>query len=671
MAHTSENMARSVSFQEAYDENDTQKKFLAQRTELCTQRGISSTLSALPVLNMDLFAQVKQASIRLYAYTNRFISQISRYLTNRNVVFALFNSDAYLLKLYGDKNRLEELSSIHLQRMSDWCENAIGPTAVSIGLSLNQPCITKGKENYQEILSEYAICFAPCALDNGSIANTYLMMGGIAMIIPLADMHPDYLMTTVALASDIVLHMFMSESLHKLYYSDEHGMLTIDKNIYTGNAAIIYYSDNIFKIFDIPHENLYFRKIESLFDPLPDNRRFWTILEEKERVIKQSIELTIEGRTNNYIITTEPYQQSNLAISGIRFFITSPRNLITRISQATGNNALHTFNDIIGHSPAISRVIRQAKAIANADGNVLIIGEDGTGKDIFAQAIHNESSRKGHPYFTVNCASIPRDMLSSVLFGYQPGSVAFSPASSNIGCLELANTGTLYLDNIDEIPLDLQALLLSTVEKRSFRKAGSQLATASDIRIIASTKKNLNDLVLKQKFRSDLYYQLISLHITLPPLRERDNDIISLAESFLKDPRWNSGSTRDIVLSNDTKRLLMKLPWKGNVLELYNLINGIMQINPFITIIEPQHIIDYMSDGGELPEDYESYRKYVPSGKHKLTREILENALKANGYNKKKTAEKLGISRRTIYRYLEKYAIPDLEAAPSDSGSSL
>lgn len=634
---------------------------LSKRCSLCAQKGIPANRKSFPLISSEEFAQAKRSSIRLYAYANRIVAILSKYLTDSKAVFALFNQDACLLKLYGQPDTLTELSQKGLCRMSDWQENSIGANAVSVGLTYNLPVAACGGDNYSSLLADYAVYFAPCALENDSGTSAPYVFGGIALILPQEKSHPDYLMTTVAAAEDIVLHIFMADSLHKAYYSDENGMITVDINVQNGKTSIIYHDQNIFKVFAIPCMDLYFKKVDTLFDLPPANQRFWSILDNRERVSCLNIDLTVQGHTDLYQITTEPYQQNGLSLAGMRFYVTSPRNLSSKISKNIGNNAVMTFSDIIRQSAVMQNVVRQAKAIADSDSNVLIMGESGTGKDIFAQAIHNASQRCRNPFLVINCAAFPRDFLAGRLFGYQDGAFSQAPGKSNIGSFELANTGTLYLDDIDELPLELQSTLLDAIEQRYFRRVGSQTQIISDVRIIASTKANLVQLIGEKKFRADLYYRLSTLHLNLPPLRERGQDSTLLAEEFVKKAAMRLKRNAPIVLPCDSKKLIKQLNWDGNVRELQNVMESIVQLNPTLDVIDPAYIIENLSSAGTLPRDYDSYGRFIPPSSRNLTKDIVEDALKACHYNKSLAAQRLNISRRTLYRYLERLHLNDSE----------
>ena len=194
-----------------------------------------------------------------------------------------------------------------------------------------------------------------------------------------------------------------------------------------------------------------------------------------------------------------------------------------------------------------------AKAVAKSESNVLILGESGVGKDIFAQAIHNASDRRDKPFLALNCAALPRDLIASELFGYEGGAFTGAKKNGNIGKFQLADTGTIFLDEIGDMPLDLQATLLRVIEQKKFMRVGSSSITNVDVRIIAATNANIQKLIDQKKFRADLYYRLSTLQFTIPPLRERGSDIILLAEYFIQAVSRRINKPNVMTLSNEAK----------------------------------------------------------------------------------------------------------------------
>ena len=228
------------------------------------------------------------------------------------------------------------------------------------------------------------------------------------------------------------------------------------------------------------------------------------------------------------------------------------------------------FDNIVGASEALRRVMREVETVAPTDSTVLIYGETGTGKELIARAVHNLSSRKAHTFVKLNCAAIPASLLESELFGHEKG--AFTGATNQrIGRFELAHRGTIFLDEVGEIPLELQPKLLRVLQEREFERLGSTRTIQTDARLIAATNRDLKSMMESDKFRSDLYYRLNVFPVRVPPLRERPEDIPMLVRHFVQE--FNRRNNRNIeVIPSDTMNALTRYAWPGNVRELQNVI---------------------------------------------------------------------------------------------------
>jgi formate hydrogenlyase transcriptional activator len=236
------------------------------------------------------------------------------------------------------------------------------------------------------------------------------------------------------------------------------------------------------------------------------------------------------------------------------------------------------YHAIIGQSFALRKVLQIAERVAVGDSTVLLLGETGTGKELIARAIHNRSNRRNRSLVKLNCAAIPSGLLESELFGHERG--AFTGAiTQKVGRLELADQGSLFLDEIGDIPLELQPKLLRVLQEREFERLGSTRTKRVNVRFVAATHRDLEGMILEKQFRSDLYYRLNVVPIFLPPLRERPEDIPQLVQHFVQQFAGKSGKTIDII-PTDTMDALRRYPWPGNIRELENLIERGVILSP-------------------------------------------------------------------------------------------
>lgn len=304
------------------------------------------------------------------------------------------------------------------------------------------------------------------------------------------------------------------------------------------------------------------------------------------------------------------------------------------------------FEDILGSSRVIKEAIKVAQKIAPTDANVLLLGETGTGKEVFANAIHTGSKRSKNSFVAINCSAFPKELLESELFGHKAGAYT-SAIKDKKGLIELANNGTLFLDEIGEMNIDLQAKILRVIETGEFIKVGDEKTTKSDVRIIAATNRDLKKEAEEGNFRKDLYYRLNVFTIELPALRDRVEDIPVLANHFLflYAAREHKAG---LLLSKEALQLLSNQPWHGNIRELRNVIERAVILTDGNSIL-PEH----------LPYEIQ---KQSNSSANNLTlssveKKHIEKVLQHTKGNKTKAAEYLGIGLTTLYRKIEEYGI--------------
>lgn len=321
-------------------------------------------------------------------------------------------------------------------------------------------------------------------------------------------------------------------------------------------------------------------------------------------------------------------------------------------------SAIYTFNDIIHKSKVIDEQIALAKKMAVSGSTVLISGESGVGKELFAQSIHNHSNRRNNPFVALNCASFPSELIASELFGYEAGAFTDASKKGHMGKFELANSGTLFLDEISELPYDSQSKLLRVLETWVISRLGGTKEIPVDVRLIAASNKDLKSMVEKGLFREDLYYRLNSLTLRIPPLRQRPDDIALLADFFLKQSaRQNAHKPKK--LRADALGALQGHDWPGNVRELKNVMTAITILSKD-DVITADTIKKYGFSNGVVNTpiyDGPSEEK-ISSIKREISRQyaklLTESLLLANG-NKRRAAEMIGVSVRTFYRMLDKY----------------
>lgn len=361
---------------------------------------------------------------------------------------------------------------------------------------------------------------------------------------------------------------------------------------------------------------------------------FGNIADGVQAIKNGAFDYIVKGNDNNRII---PLLHQAMEL------VTTRKDTAIKISDKVASG----FETIIGESPLIKNAIRLAGKIADSDSIVLLLGETGTGKEVFANAIHHNSKRKNNSLVAINCSAFNKELLEGELFGHKAG--AYTGATKDKkGLIEMAEGGTLFLDEIGELNIELQAKLLRVLENGQFIKLGDTRISKADVRIIAATNRNLQKQVELGQFREDLYYRLNVFTIELPSLRDRDEDIPALANYFLK--RFVEKENRNAVhLSKTTVQLLQQYIWKGNIRELKN-------------VIERSVIL---VDGAEILPEHLPYeiQKQNARGEHELSlaaveKQHIQKILLYTKGNKAKAARLLEIGLATLYRKMEEYEIP-------------
>lgn len=438
---------------------------------------------------------------------------------------------------------------------------------------------------------------------------------------------------------------------HKLQYKSKE-LLTVIDSVNEG-IIILDKDNNIVSINRYIKDKFKIKYSELIGKPAP--RILPQQIAEKMKksvcgIEEEQLSLSFGGREFEFLFSMRPIVLDKEAEGAVITF--KDFNKLQRsVFSASEKNPLMTFNGIIGSSLKFSQVKEQAKMIAGQSMPVLLLGESGTGKELFARAIHSESDRKNKIFMAINCGAIPESLVESELFGYEKG--AFTGASSNgkMGKFELAKDGTIFLDEIGDLPLHMQVKLLRVLEEKELTRVGGSNAIKVNPRIIAATNKDLKEMVERKEFREDLFYRLNVIPINIPPLRERPQDIPELAEYFVR--RYNAIYDKDITgFTDEARNALLAYSWPGNVRELQNLVE-------YAINFEKGNKIGLDVIKNRIAEGKEEFRNGGNSLKEMVAeyeKKIINDMIKCYGEGteaKRIIAEKLGISTATLYRKLE------------------
>ncbi|WP_407310401.1 sigma 54-interacting transcriptional regulator [Desulfosporosinus sp. SB140] len=382
---------------------------------------------------------------------------------------------------------------------------------------------------------------------------------------------------------------------------------------------------------------------------LLDDKKLWLAVERGE---------LFSGPIRGKRVATQLYCdvvpiKNNEAIEGAVITIKDIQQIKKLVKEATVSEIETHFSQIIGNSAKMSELKAMALHVAPSKATLLIQGESGTGKELLARAIHQSSNRKGHAFIAINCGAIPENLLESELFGYEEGSFTGARRGGKMGKFELAHNGTIFLDEIGDMPLHLQVKILRVLQERRVERIGSTRSIPLDVRVIAATHRDLDEMVKTGEFREDLYYRLNVIPLTIPPLRERQEDIPVLIQFYLD----HYSTVTEKVVRGITPEAIAKLahyPWPGNVRELGNVIEYCVTMVVGDTIT-PENLPQ------RIKEDFRPGPKNTSLNLKQLEREAIMKALTVadSEGHKEDAANLLGISRATLYRKIKEYQIAE------------
>jgi PAS domain S-box-containing protein len=361
------------------------------------------------------------------------------------------------------------------------------------------------------------------------------------------------------------------------------------------------------------------------------------------------------GEIINLISNTTVIQEGENILGAVESF--TPEENIYRVAfRLTNQEQTNVFDKIIGHSQGIKKLKKMVLDVAKTSSTILITGESGTGKELFARAIHHASLRAKEPFITINCSAIPDSLLESELFGYERGAFTGAKHEGKPGLFELARGGTIFLDEIGDMPLHLQVKILRVLQEKTIQKVGGTKNIPVDVRIIAATHRNLKEQMEKKLFREDLYYRLNVIPLTIPPLRERREDIVLLVNYLCE--KYSASLQKEIRgLSPDAFQILYHYSWPGNVRELENAMEYAINFVPAGSIITRDYLPPWLGTQPALPAlDPDNFKDRLQLSE----RQVLMEALEQTGTSlaaKKEIARNLNIGLATLYRKLKKHGL--------------
>ncbi|MGG5252474.1 sigma-54-dependent Fis family transcriptional regulator [Neobacillus sp. SM06] len=559
----------------------------------------------------------------------------------------LCDEKGYLLKVIGDPEPLANAEKIQFVRGANWSEAAIGTNAIGTAIFERRPIQIFSYQHYA-IATQSWTCSASPILDAAG-----KMIGVLNISGPYEKVHPHTLGMIVSTVKAIEYELQLKEKTEK----NEQMMSYLEETTNTLNDGIIVLNEKgqiiktnriLQQILQIQANDMEGENITKILAS-PEIAVF---LATNQEIADAEVKLTVHktGKPISVLLNAKPITRGNQLI-GALLTIKEIKRVRQLVNHLSGNQAKVTFHEIIGKNEKFLSCIQEAKLAAQTDATVLLMGASGTGKDLFAQAIHNESSRREGPFIAINCGGIPRDLLGSELFGYVEGAFTGARKGGNAGKFELADGGTLFLDEIGEMSLEMQVLLLRVLQNREVARIGGSKVVPVNVRIIAATNKDLKKEVQQGNFREDLYFRLNVMPIQIPSLRERSDDIPLLVAYFSGQIAASLQKPKPKIL-NEVITVLKSYPWPGNVRELNNLIERAIvrsANNELSAALFPPDI-------SESKQPFSEDTFLLSKKDERKRQDLLESIKKFNG-NFSKAAAYLGVSRSTLYRQMKRYNI--------------
>ncbi|MFP3156265.1 sigma 54-interacting transcriptional regulator [Lachnospiraceae bacterium ZAX-1] len=614
-----------------------------------------------PLLSLQALYDRRNSNKALYEIAKSFMEYLYTITKDSDFAIIFADADGYVLELIGDPNimHIAACKGIPLTEGALRSERAIGTNAIGTPLTTQNPIQLYADEHYASLSSDWTCSGAPILLDNELL--------GVLCISGHRDKVHLHTLGMALAASEAIVRQLSIHRANKKAITMKNQLQTAIDSLHVGtflldeNYNITSVNSLTLRVLETDSNDIIGTSYKVFFPELDLLSRQDNIYD--EATVFQSNTETLEVYVNVKYVSSSSYTNNESCLITFR----RAEYIQKLVNKVIGSDAHYNFNNIIGTSHVMENVKQQARLVANTNTNILITGESGTGKELFAQSIHNSSPFRGGPFIAINCGALPKDLVESELFGYDSGAFTGAKKEGRAGKFELANNGTIFLDEIGDMPYEVQVKLLRVIQEKKITRVGGTKAISLNVRIITATNVDLGKAIESHTFRSDLYYRLNVFNISIPPLRNRDSDIMLLAVYFIE--KYQNPNYEPITYVDSTvKEAFIHYPWPGNIRELENIIERacILTIDGKVSLSSiPDNIKNYVFHNNSISSSRHSSDNLIclnPSMKDTLSASEAEKALiiehiQCSHGNIKKASDSLGINRRTLYRKIQKYSI--------------
>lgn len=571
------------------------------------------------------------------------MENIYRLVCNSGFAIFLADKDGYILEVVGDKDILDRAEELNFVKGELWSEKSVGTNAIGTSLYLNKPVQTIGSEHYRFNQHPWTCSSAPIYDEYNNLIGCINMSGNSYN----AQSHTLGLVTEAAQSIQKQMALLVSYKLLNITFdSISEGMMVINENM-----KIIRINGSGLRILNVSLEEAMNMDINKVLKGI----NFEIFIEEENKPLNNyECDFSLNDRNFKCIINVYSLN-SNGKRNGAVITFTEVEMVHKLVNKFVGYTAKYEFKDIITNSLEMKKMIILAKKAAESDCNILIQGESGTGKELVAQSIHNFSSRSKGPFVAVNCASIPSDLVESELFGYDKGAFTGALKEGHPGKFELADGGSIFLDELGELPLDIQSKLLRVLDNGKVVRVGGINEKQLNVRIIGATNRDLKSEVSNRNFREDLFYRLSVMPINIIPLRKRIDDIDLLFNYFVNKLN-EKNSSKFVNVEKAYIEELKKYDWPGNIRELRNVVERDYYLSEN-EIININNVYDEHKLDSNEKEKYTICEEDEILPLEKVEEKSIIAAIEKCNGNVMLASKLLKIGRATLYRKIKKYGI--------------
>ena len=625
-------------------------RIIQRSLERSAEYGIDPLLDGAPEstrLSSSAIEERINDQIEFYSLAREQLDSLYKLLKGTGFCMALADRDGYVLYVVGDSDLIEHFKRRRCIPGYRWTERDMGTCAIGLVLEERIPIFLPGDRMYAALAQKISNAGAPVLAPDGQEILGVISLSGYS-----EKMHVHTLGLVRQSAETVTVQLREGERIRELAIknqymtalleSDSRGMVTVDQR-----GHIVQTNHKARTLLNIPLGSAG----KDFAECIGEDFNLSGYLKQEKGFRAREILTRRSGVT--HFASLDPIRMKSGELVGGLFTVFEKKEMMRMAVEMTGTHAHFTFDSILGTSSKLQAALRLAHISADSTAPVLISGETGTGKELFAQAIHNDGDRRRRPFVVINCGAIPKELLESELFGYEEGSFTGAQKGGRPGKFELADTGTLFLDEIGDMPFDMQVKLLRVLQSGEIQRVGGLRTVPVNLRVISATNKDLKQAIHQQKFRADLYYRISTLKIIVPPLRERREDILQLVAHFMHQHELRL-NRKPFVLTEETEQAILLYSWPGNIRQLESAVERAVHLSED-DMLQPEHfgIEEFTAPPVQNPPERVAAHRTLEEIE---TQAIIDTLASFSG-NILKTAKSLGISRLTIYRKLKKMGI--------------